>query len=186
MKMQWNKLPFLPITLIQIESALDTVPMDHWDGGSYRNPKLNAKKYWFWLLPVFLVLSSLFAYAAVAAETAPAPVVPPLAFSWQWVVSLGTVMAAIFALAWVLRRVQSFSSLATDRFRLLTGMALGGKERLMLVQVGEKQLVLGVTPANVRTLCVLEGDERIGFPGVSGAQIPFAARLQEFLKTKAS
>ena len=36
------------------------------------------------------------------------------------------------------------------------GISLGGKERIVLVQVGEQQLLVGVAPGSLRTLHVLD------------------------------
>lgn len=45
--------------------------------------------------------------------------------------------------------------------RLMGGLSLGGREKLLVVEVGEIQLVLGVAPGRVQTLHVLEGQQRL-------------------------
>jgi flagellar protein FliO/FliZ len=92
------------------------------------------------------------------------------------------VLAMIFALAWLLRRFGTFSRLAPGRFRVLAAVSLGSRERVVLLQAGGKQLVLGVAPGRVETLCVLEDSEIIPVEGgvpAAEAGASFVERLQE-------
>lgn len=97
--------------------------------------------------------------------------------------SLGGLLAVltlILALAWLLRRFGTFSRLAPGRFRVLAAVSLGSRERVVLLQAGGKQLVLGVAPGRVETLCVLEDSEMIPVEGgAPAAEVSFVERLQE-------
>lgn len=66
------------------------------------------------------------------------------------------VVITIFALAWLLRRVGMASGVAGSVLRVLGVLSVGQREKLVLVQVGDKQLLVGVTPGSVTTLHVLE------------------------------
>jgi len=70
--------------------------------------------------------------------------------------SLMVVLAVIFAIAWGMRRMQGFTGARDPHMAVIGQMALSTKERLMLVEVGGQQLLLGVSPAGIRTLHVLE------------------------------
>ena len=48
------------------------------------------------------------------------------------------------------------SSAAAGSLRVLGGLSMGTRERVVLIQVGETQLLLGVAPGRVQTLHVLE------------------------------
>jgi flagellar protein FliO/FliZ len=102
----------------------------------------------------------------------------------QWSLAMAAVLAAIIGLAWLMRRLGKFSSIQSARFRVLAALPVGTRERVVLVQVGDKQLVLGVAPGQVRSLCVLEGSELIGAaedaPVLQGGG-SFAARVNELL-----
>lgn len=90
------------------------------------------------------------------------------------------VLAMILALAWLLRRFGTFSRLPPGRFRVLAAVSLGSRERVVLLQAGRKQLVLGVAPGRVETLCVLEDSEMIPVEnGAPAAEASFVERLQE-------
>jgi len=45
---------------------------------------------------------------------------------------------------------------AGGNLRCIESIAVGMKERVVLVQAGEKQMLLGVAPGNVRTLHVFD------------------------------
>jgi flagellar protein FliO/FliZ len=69
--------------------------------------------------------------------------------------SLLVVIAIILASSWLLRRMPG-ASRSGARLRTLESVAVGIKERVVLVQAGERQLLLGIAPGSVRTLLVLE------------------------------
>lgn len=73
-------------------------------------------------------------------------------------VTLGliTVLVLIFVVAWIVKRYGSFNSTVGGNLRIVGGLSLGQKERVMLVQVGEKQILLGVSPGKVEMLCQLD------------------------------
>jgi flagellar protein FliO/FliZ len=99
--------------------------------------------------------------AALAAERfAAPPAAEPVAASpagglLQVTLSLLLVLAAVFAAAWAVRRLRSFGRLAPGAIEIVADVALGQKERAVLVQVGKQQLLLGVAAGSVNTLHVL-------------------------------
>ena len=76
----------------------------------------------------------------------------------QWLLGLTAVLISLFVLALFLRRMGHFSRLESGRFRVLAALSLGSRERVVLVQAGAKQLVLGVAPGTcANALCVGRG-----------------------------
>ncbi|MCP1675596.1 flagellar protein FliO/FliZ [Natronocella acetinitrilica] len=73
-------------------------------------------------------------------------------------VSLGlvAVLAAIVALGWIVRRMGNVAGSAAGRMRVLGGVSVGNRERVVLLQVGDQQILLGVAPGRVQTLHVLD------------------------------
>ncbi|WP_456406895.1 flagellar biosynthetic protein FliO [Thiolapillus sp.] len=69
---------------------------------------------------------------------------------------LGIVLAMVMLLAWLAKRFSHSRLSGAHGMRLLGGLSLGAKERIVLVQVGDKQLLLGVAPGQLQTLHVLE------------------------------
>ncbi|MBE0438539.1 MAG: flagellar biosynthetic protein FliO [Gammaproteobacteria bacterium] len=66
------------------------------------------------------------------------------------------VLATIAVVAWLLRRTNRFTSSANGQLRIIAGLSLGPRERAMLLQVGEQQILVGVTAHQIQTLHVLE------------------------------
>lgn len=73
----------------------------------------------------------------------------------ELVVGLLVVVVGIVALAWLLKRMNRFQGSAGGALKVVDGLALGTRERVVLVQVGDEQLLLGVAPGRVETLHVL-------------------------------
>lgn len=66
------------------------------------------------------------------------------------------VIGLILLLSWLLRRLQGGRLGLQGPVRVLGGTAVGQRERVVLVQIGEQQLLLGVAPGSVRTLQVFD------------------------------
>ena len=95
---------------------------------------------------------------SIAAPAKPATLSPSItgADFLQVFFGLVVVVTTIIAVLWAIRRLSRYSSSANNQLRIIGGINLGARERLLVVQVGEQQLVLGVAPGSIRTLHVLE------------------------------
>jgi flagellar protein FliO/FliZ len=69
--------------------------------------------------------------------------------------ALGLVLAAIFALAWLVRYLRGTSARTAAALDVLAEVRLGPKERAVLLKVGTVQLLIGVAPGRVNALHVL-------------------------------
>jgi flagellar protein FliO/FliZ len=74
----------------------------------------------------------------------------------QVTLSLLLVLGVVFAAAWVTRRLRGFGKFGNGALQVVTELAVGTKERVVLVQVGKQQLLIGVAPGRVNTLHVLD------------------------------
>ena len=122
---------------------------------------------------------------SVLAGDAPVkPIVDPLAGTniVQMIVGLILVLILVFAIAWLLRRVGGVSLTGGGALKVISGMSMGARERVVLLQVGEEQLLLGVSPGRVQTLHVLEKPIEVEQPAMSTSI--FAGKLAEVLKSK--
>jgi len=66
---------------------------------------------------------------------------------------------------------------------VISGLSIGAKERLVLIEVGKEQVLLGVSPGRVQTLHVLEEPVTFEAPA-EDATNPFLAKLQEAMQTR--
>jgi len=88
------------------------------------------------------------AFAQVPASSAPA-----LASSVvQMVLGLALVFALILGSLWLLKRLSVYDRARGGLLRIVAGIAVGPRERVVLVEVGDTWLVLGVAPGQVCTL----------------------------------
>jgi flagellar protein FliO/FliZ len=69
--------------------------------------------------------------------------------------ALIVVLATIFVIAWLLRKMRVVGSRVGGAIDVLAQVQLGQKERAVLLQVGSTQILLGVAPGQVNTLHVL-------------------------------
>ncbi|KGJ97030.1 flagellar biosynthetic protein FliO [Colwellia psychrerythraea] len=67
------------------------------------------------------------------------------------ILSLLMVLALIIICAFVLKRFK-FTQQGISQLKVITSLSLGTKERIMVVQVGEQQLLLGVTAGKITLL----------------------------------
>ena len=136
------------------------------------------------LLGLFLALpfSALAAEPAANAAVAVAPAVSSGVAGQltHLVLGLLLVLGLIFFLAWLLRRVQQAGPAGKAQvIELIGSRALGPRDRLMLVQVGNEQILLGLSPGTITALHVLK--EPVHVPVTEKATPEFALRLMELM-----
>lgn len=101
--------------------------------------------------------------------------------------SLMLVIGVIFAIAWLMRFMQRtrLGGAGVSNLRINGGIQVGTRERVLMVQAGDKHLLIGVAPGRVQTLHVF--DEA---PTVAADQphelSPFAERLRQLIQTRMS
>lgn len=99
-------------------------------------------------------------------------------------VSLVLVIAAVLLCGWLYRRTQGLrGGPAGGVFRIVASQALGPRERIVVVEIAGKQLVLGMTASQVSTLHVF--DEPVVRRPVTDrnrADGSFAERLRSMLR----
>ncbi len=75
----------------------------------------------------------------------------------SWALSSGLVIGVILLLGWLLRRLRGAQMFGGSRqLKVVASLALGQRERLLVVQVGEEQRLLGVTAQQISDLGKLE------------------------------
>jgi len=116
------------------------------------------------LRAVFSVTAIAFSAVTAAQETtrpfaAPSTMnsAPPsgIASLGQVTLALCLVLAVIFVAAYALRRMRGFGKTGTGALEVVADLAVGQKERAVLIRVGNQQVLIGVAPGRVTTLHVL-------------------------------
>ncbi len=99
-----------------------------------------------------------FSPLVLAAEaTRPVYVPPPTAAVssgsvLQVILSLLLVLAAVVLVGWILKRINLPQQGAGNALKVISGVAVGQRERIVLVEVNDTWLVVGVAPGQVNAL----------------------------------
>ncbi len=97
----------------------------------------------------------------------------------QVLLGLLLVIGMIFVLAWLMRRVQQIGPRGGQVIKLVATQALGPRDRLVLVQVGNEQILLGLSAGRITPLHTLK--EPVHVADTEAATPEFAQRLMELL-----
>lgn len=87
---------------------------------------------------------------AVSWGAAPEPLAPGQAL--QVIAGLAVVLALIAAVAWLGRRLQAYRVPGRGHIRIVEGLAIGAREKLLLIEVDDKRVLLGLSPGRIQTL----------------------------------
>lgn len=107
----------------------------------------------------------------------------------HWSMGLLIVLGLFFLCVWGMRKLSGTTVNNAGKMRVVGGLSLGMREKVILLQVGKKQLVLGVTPGRIDALHVLEGEDCLnatagmqeGSPS-TGMDSGFAQKLMQVMK----
>ena len=109
-----------------------------------------------------LMLAAPIAGAADAVPPAPTfqSTAPDLGSSaLQMVLGLIVVLALLLGALWLLKRLSQPSGAAAGLMRVVAGVAIGPRERVVILELGNSWLVLGVAPGQVTTLAEIPRQE---------------------------
>ena len=97
----------------------------------------------------------------------------------QLTLSLAAIVALIFAVSWIVKRLKLGTPRSRGEIAVIDELALGPRERVVLMRVGDAQVLVGVGAGGVVGLTPL--DKPIAVK-TSPEQPAFADRLREFMK----
>lgn len=127
----------------------------------------------------FALLAGAAGHAAAAAPTLATGSALSAGSILQVVLGLAAVLAMVWSIAWLLKRISPIHGSRAGLIRVVGGAALGQRERIVVVEVGGTWLLLGVAPGQVRTLHTMPRSETPVAPGAPEPAEPgFAAWLR--------
>jgi len=100
------------------------------------------------------------AVPAWAQSNAAAPAMPtPGSMMMQAVVGLIVVLGLLAGAAWLLRRINPVKAGQSGQVRIVGGVNVGSRERVIVVEVADQWIVVGVAPGSVNALSTLPRQE---------------------------
>ncbi|MFK7733974.1 MAG: flagellar biosynthetic protein FliO [Pseudomonadales bacterium] len=96
------------------------------------------------------------------------------------VISLILVVALIFACIWVIKRLSNLNQAAGNHLNTIASLSLGTRERIVLVQVGDQQVLIGVAPGRVSKLQTFS-EPVIDVNSLASSKNDFSSQLANFL-----
>ena len=133
------------------------------------------------------------AAAAVPAPAAALPAMPagaPMTMAptssagslLQTILALVFVLALLIGLAWFMKRYGPKVMGGNNKMRVVSSLNLGGRERIVLVEVADQWIVVGASPGRINALATMPRQEG-ELPQLATAQNgPAAANFSEWLK----
>lgn len=145
---------------------------------------ISLQKRFYLLLTLLLSCYNCFAEAVDSgnAKTIMAPTLTA-GTMLQTIFGLILVLGCIVLVVWLLKKTNSYHSSANGQLKIIAGVALGPREKAMLVQVGDTQVLIGVTPQHVQTLHVLDKPVTDDDSSVEGHKLAdFADKLKQAIQ----
>ncbi|ODU35969.1 MAG: flagellar biosynthetic protein FliO [Thiobacillus sp. SCN 63-374] len=129
------------------------------------------------------IVSSLPVLAQAADAVSPTPAVSAAGSLLQVFIGLVAVLLLIAATAWVAKRFGVTRGGASNVLQVISSASVGARERVVVVEVGESWLVVGVAPGSVNALTTLPKGT-LPSPAAPGLPASFAAGLQNLIEKR--
>ena len=120
-------------------------------------------------------------FAASAAEPSPGASAGNLI---QILLGLVVVLAVFAGVAWSLKRIGLAKTQSGTSIKIVGGINVGSRERILVVEVADQWIVVGVAPGRVNTLSTMPRQEDSGAPQDAPAAGNFASWLKQTIEKR--
>ncbi len=106
-----------------------------------------------------MLITLLFSTPLLALEkTAPATATDPFAaaYVFKLIAVMGFILVLIFALAWMMKKMQLNPNARNGLIQIISAISVGQRDRIALIQVGDEQILVGLSPGRIEKLHHLE------------------------------
>ena len=100
----------------------------------------------------------------------------------QTIFGLTFVLAMLALFAWAMKRFGPRQPAGAAGLRIVGALNLGGRERLMVIEVGDQWIVVGASPGRVNALATMPKQESAPGPATLHPHAPSASSFSEWLK----
>ncbi|SFC85808.1 flagellar biosynthetic protein FliO [Massilia yuzhufengensis] len=112
----------------------------------------------------------------------PGPPAPGPGSLLQTILALVLVLGLLLGLAWFLKRYGPRGIGASANVKLVGALNIGGRERIMVVEVGDQWIVVGASPGRVNALATMPRQEGAEQHASLAAHAPAAGSFGDWLK----
>ena len=98
----------------------------------------------------------------------------------QVTLALAAVLLLIYSLAWFIKRSRGIQGMSQLHIKTVAMMPMGVKEKIVLIEVGGKQILLGMTAHNINALATFD-DPIIDTDKKGNTHKPFSERLKDIM-----
>ena len=131
-------------------------------------------------IPFSAIAEGKSAGSAVASQTL---TMHPSDYFFQILLSLIFILLIIFFAAWFLKRTALVNGAADGQLKVIGGLSLGQREKVVILQVGQEQILVGVTTTHITKLHTLSKPIEIKHPEPLST-VSFSTKLKEALNAR--
>ena len=130
--------------------------------------------------------AGLFSSAALAESQLDSPPLEPLSTPYLLKLTGGLllVVVAILVLAWLVKRFNLNQQSQNGLIRIIAGLSIGTRDRIVLLQIGDEQILVGLTAGRIDNLHTMA--HPLEAPEGQPATSTFAAKLNRAMDDKES
>lgn len=92
------------------------------------------------------------------------------------------VVLVIFLLAWLVKKFNLNQQSHNGMIRIIAGLPLGTRDRIVLLQIGDEQILLGLTPGRIEKLHTLA--QPLEAPDAPAVTASFAGKLNQLMNER--
>jgi flagellar protein FliO/FliZ len=94
------------------------------------------------------------------------------------------VLGLMVAAAWLLKKFNATGATSGGAIKIIGGVAIGSRERIMVVEVADQWIVIGVTASNISALATMPKQEATLLPEDQTPSNSFSSRLKQFIEKR--
>ena len=110
-------------------------------------------------------------------------------YSWEAikvVISLAIVLGAFYLLVNVFKKYTGINIKSDSTMRIVGGLSLGGKDKLVILNTGETNLLLGISAAGITKLHQFDGDQSTALDEDNAPNSSFGEHIEKIIGKKKS
>lgn len=132
--------------------------------------------------PLIGTMLSGLAVPAIAGDGIGAP--PASTGALQAILGLCAVLVLMAALSWLMKRIGLARGMGNSPIKVIGGVSVGGRERVVVVEAGDQWIVLGVAPGRVSALTTMPRRDDAATTRNAEANSLFRLRLRQGIQNQ--